>query len=241
LKDQIVILNAQIEHRKTARGIEERVATEDAAVQHLHNAHGNLLVAGLTGLTVGLGDVRRLVVVMGVVVMMGLVGALPVLFAGAVMAGLITAVISAFLLYLLWDKSWQNALIPVAIMASVSLIIGFLYIYLHAFLLRNSLFFQPTTSIETLEQLLSFRVIEASQAAGFITTLYWFVFALIVAAAFVLGSGFKQRQRQQQGMQLGYMALVAAVIMLPFLIANTNRRVSPIRDFPNKIFDRHKN
>ncbi|KAA3664792.1 MAG: hypothetical protein DWQ04_03920 [Chloroflexi bacterium] len=161
----------------------------------------------------------------GAVVIVGLIGALPVLFAGEVVAGLITAVISTFLLYLLWDKSWQNTLLPVAMMAAVSLIIGFLYIYLHAFLLRNSLFFQPTTNIESMEQLLSFRVLEASQAAGFITALYWFVFAMIVAAAFVLGSGFKQRQRQQQGLQPGYMVLIAAVVILPFLIANTNLHV----------------
>ena len=162
--------------------------------------------------------------VAGVVAFVGLVGSLPVLFAGGVSFGLITAVINTFLLFLLWDKSWQNALVPAAMMTAFSLIIGFLYIYLHAFLLRNSLFFQPTTQIETMEQLLDFRVIEASQAAGFIATLYWFVFALIVSAAFAISSGVKQRQRGATT-RFGYAALAVAIIILPFLISNSNLQV----------------
>ncbi len=161
----------------------------------------------------------------GAVGVVGLVGALPVLFAGAFVGGVVTAVISILLLTLLWDKTWQSALLPAAMMAAGSLIIGFFYIYLHAFLLRNSLFFQPTSTIETVEQLLSFRVVEASQAAGFITTLYWFVFILIVAAAFAIGSGSKQRRQQPGGVQPGYVALVVAVVLLPFLIADTNLHV----------------
>jgi cyclophilin family peptidyl-prolyl cis-trans isomerase/tetratricopeptide (TPR) repeat protein len=163
--------------------------------------------------------------VAGVVAVVGLVGALPVLFAGGVLVGVITAVFNAFILYLLWDKNWQSTLAPAAMLTGLSFIIGFIYIYLHAFLLRNSLFFQPTSQIESMEQLLDFRVLEASQAAGFITALYWFVFLLIILAAFALAAtGSRQRQRQQ-AVRPAYIVLVVAVIIAPFLIANTNLQV----------------
>ncbi|MCP5094357.1 MAG: hypothetical protein GY943_02260, partial [Chloroflexi bacterium] len=133
--------------------------------------------------------------VAGAVALIGLLAALPVMFAGSFLMGVGTAVINGILLYLLWDKNWKNSLLPIGLLATVSLIIGFSYAYIHAFLLRNSFFFGPTTEISTIQDLLAFRVDEASQAAGFLTTFYLFAFALILLGGSVLSVTRATRSR----------------------------------------------
>jgi cyclophilin family peptidyl-prolyl cis-trans isomerase/tetratricopeptide (TPR) repeat protein len=160
----------------------------------------------------------------GAVALIGLLGSLPVFFAGNLVMGLITAVVNIALLSILWDKNWKNALLPAGLLATVSIISGFTYAYLHAFLLRNSFFFQPTRQLETFAELLSFRVEEASQAAGFLTTYYLFAFALIVLAGSVLAITWPAKTRNS-GSPLAYGVLVAAILFVPFLISKTNVQV----------------
>ena len=155
----------------------------------------------------------------------GLLFALPVIVGGGFLAGLITAVFSGAMLYLLWDPTWRNLLTPVAIMAAVSFGLGLLYTLFQANLLRFSLLYRAyVPQPETVDQLFGYLIDEAAQAAGFLTYFYLFVLGLMLIAAFVLGASKKPRLRQG-GSAGAYGALGVLAVTAVWLILTTNLRV----------------
>ncbi|MCP5094652.1 MAG: tetratricopeptide repeat protein, partial [Chloroflexi bacterium] len=71
---------------------------------------------------------------------------------------------------------------------------------------------------------LAFRVDEASQAAGFLTTFYLFAFALILLGGSVLSVTRATRSRIS-GSTVAFSLAAAAVLFVPFLISQTNLQV----------------
>ncbi len=157
----------------------------------------------------------------GSVAMAGLIFTLPILIAGGTLFGLGTAVLSLLLLNLLWDKSWSDALIPAAVMAFLSLAVGLFYTFIHASMLRASLLFQPTTPVDTIEQL---RVLEANQSAGLLTVFYAFVILLLFSAAFAL-AGPSFRRVKTFGSSPAYISLVVLFALAFAVIGRTNMRI----------------
>lgn len=158
----------------------------------------------------------------GLVALLGLVFALPVLAAGGVL-GLAVALVCGVLLYLLWQQEWQGSFGKTAVLAAGSFLVGMAYIFLQASVLRWSITRVPG-QIETIEQLIAFRVQEAVQTDIFLTLYYWFVVLVMVAGGAVLAWPLLKKTRKQ-GTAVGLAAaglLTAAAI---FLVTTTNLRV----------------
>ena len=155
----------------------------------------------------------------------GLLFALPVMVGGGFLAGLVTAVFSGGMLYLLWDPTWRNLLTPVAIMATVSFVLGLLYALFQANLLRFSLLYRAyVPPPETADQLFGYLIDEAAQAAGFLTYFYVFVLVLMLVAALVVGMSKKPRLRTG-GTLPAYTLLAILAGTAVWLILTTNLRV----------------
>ena len=155
----------------------------------------------------------------------GLLFTLPVLVGGGFLAGLITAVFSGAMLYLLWDPSWRNLLTPVALMAAISFGLGLLYALFQANLLRFSLLYRAyVPPPQTVDQLFGYLIEEAGQSANFLTYFYIFVLGLMVVAAFVVGMSKKPRLRNS-GTVPAYALLGLLAVTAVLLILRTNLRV----------------
>lgn len=161
--------------------------------------------------------------VAAMVALTGLVFSLPVLVAGSAI-GLGLAVACSVVLYLLWQPDWNDSLLPLLTLALGSITIGFIYTYLQASLLRFSITFRPSTAIETIEQLLDFRVREASMAGSYLTALYIFLALLLVVAGYMLAYG-RMRQTRSGGSGAGYGALLGLIIVSAIIVSTTNMRV----------------
>ncbi|MCB0000081.1 MAG: tetratricopeptide repeat protein, partial [Anaerolineales bacterium] len=163
--------------------------------------------------------------VAGAVAVLGLLTALPVMVAGGVGYGLLTAVACAALLYLLWEHGWGNIVWPPVIIAFVSLTIGLIVGYLQANNLRGSLLLQSPTPLETLEQIVAFRVFEAERAAGFLTFFYAFMVLMLLGTAVALATPWLGRRLRQSGTTLGFGGLALLLIGGLLFNAVTNVRV----------------
>ena len=169
----------------------------------------------------------------------GLALALPVLVSGGWLFALLTAVLCAAILYLLWDIVWRPVLLSALALAAVSWLIGMLYTFLHAVNVREALLYlifyqgiqpistlfalilRPTGAIESVAQL---RVLEALQSMRFLSGLYLFTFLLLLLAGASLARHAMSRVRAR-GSFAAYGALLAAVILGVILINQTNLRV----------------
>lgn len=150
----------------------------------------------------------------------GLVLVLPMLVAGAVWVGLITAIICGVVLYLVWDSAWSHTLVRAGVLAFVSLSSGLLYAFIQASLLRASIFFRPLTTTD-LQQL---RIAEASRSGSFLVTFYLFLIALMFVAAFVLAAGEGRRTRAS-GSAVAYAGLAVLLVVAFIGISLANVRV----------------
>ncbi|MCA9917812.1 MAG: peptidylprolyl isomerase [Anaerolineales bacterium] len=155
----------------------------------------------------------------------GLLFTLPVIVGGGWLAGLVTAVFSAAMLYLLWDANWRNLLTPIAIMATLSFVFGLLYALIQANLYRYSLLYRAFVAPpQTAEQLPTYLINEAGFAASFLTYFYVFVLVLMVLAAFVVSQGKKPRLREN-GTMPGYSLLAAMTVVAGVLVVLTNLQI----------------
>ncbi|MEZ4593518.1 MAG: peptidylprolyl isomerase [Chloroflexota bacterium] len=155
----------------------------------------------------------------------GLLFSLPVLVGGGWLAGLVTAVFSSAMLYLLWDPSWRNLLTPVAIMAAFSFVFGMMYALFQANLYRFSLLYRAfVPPPQTAAQLPSYFIDEAAYAARFLTYFYLFVFALMLLAAFAVSLGKKPRLRHN-GTVPGYSLLASLGAVAAVLVVLTNLQI----------------
>lgn len=158
----------------------------------------------------------------GAVAMAGLLFSLPVMIAGGGLYGFIMAAACTAILYLLWDKSWQQALVPAGLLAFLSWGVGLLYTFMHVSLFRSSLLFQPAAQAAgAVEQL---RVAEASQSTGLLTLFYVFVILLMLLGASVISWGPMSKIRVS-GSTAAYAGLVIFFILAIVGISRTNMRI----------------
>ena len=198
-----------------------------------------LLIAGVISLWLAWSMVRgqrsgRLAA--AIVSAAGLLLSLPILIAGSPVAGLSLAAICGLLLFLLWDPVMKQFLIPPIVLGALSLTIGFIYIYLHAVLLREallylvfargiepistlfSLFFAPDGPLTTIEQA---RVLEAAQSTRLLSSYYLFLLLVIAAA----GLSFAHRSMSTAvswGRTVAFAAAVPVLLLAVLLIGQTN-------------------
>ena len=151
----------------------------------------------------------------------GLLLSVPVLVAGGTLFGLGTAVLSLVLLYLIWDKNWNDNLAAVGAAAFLSVSLGMLYTYVQASLLRSSLLFQPPDNVSSVEEL---RILEASQSTTFLTVFYLFTFSLIFVSALVLLWPELPRLKKS-GTAVAYASMVILFIIAFIGINRSNMRI----------------
>jgi len=157
----------------------------------------------------------------GVVATIGLLAALPALIAGGGLIAFALGLLSAAALYLLWEKSWSNSLLPAAVMGGGSLLIGLAYTFTHASILRGTILFQPPQGIT---DQLELRILEALSSTALLTMFYVFVIVLMFASAFALSSGGKSSSKNM-GSTAGYVSLVVLFMLAFWGISQTNLRV----------------
>ena len=157
----------------------------------------------------------------GSVGMAGLLLSVPVLVAGGAVFGLVTAVFSIILLYLMWNKSWNDNLGAVGTTAFLSVSLGMLYTYVQASLLRSSLLFQPPENVGSVEEI---RILEASQSTTFLTVFYVFTFALIFISALVL-LWPKLPRLKNSGTAVAYVSMFILFITAFIGINRSNMRI----------------
>ena len=158
----------------------------------------------------------------GLIGLVGLVVALPLLIAGATWYALLSGLLYATLLYIIWDKSWQSTLLPIGVVASAAVAIGLFYTYIQASLLRSSILFRSTEAA-TLQAL---RIAEASRSTIFLTVFYLFIFTMILVLSFVLTQDKgSSRGRGAFGSTPALITLLVVAILGSYLVSRTNMRV----------------
>ncbi len=158
----------------------------------------------------------------GMVGIIGLAFFVPTLVSGSTWVAIVLAVMGVAIMYLLWDEAWKNLLLPAGLLAIVSIGVGILYAYFHAFQIRSSIL-PPVGVTESTPEIVR-RVIETDQAAGILTTFYIFAFLILVFTGLALAW-----TRLNQAVQWGSLAgSVAAIVLIPlviYLISTTNLRI----------------
>ncbi|MCA9968945.1 MAG: peptidylprolyl isomerase, partial [Anaerolineales bacterium] len=151
----------------------------------------------------------------------GLLFVLPLLVAGGGLVAVLLLLLCGGLLYLLWDGSWGDSLLPAGVMAFVALAGGLFYAFLQANLVKNSIAPQTSQEFTTVQQL---RVFEAGLSTNFLTLFYVFVIALLLLAAFILAGHYGARAREFGRMP----ALISLLVLfsLAFVgVSQTNVRI----------------
>ena len=160
----------------------------------------------------------------GVMAMVSILFALPVMVAGGLWLGLITAVIGLVLLWQLWQSDWRQSLLPAGMIAFLSFVVGMIYAFLQASMLKASLFVQPREQITTQAQLLEHRVYEASQSATFLTLFYLFVMVILFFAAFAAARQGMAKVKET-GSMAGYASLAVWAVLGFLFIGTSNMNV----------------
>lgn len=184
---------------------------------------GAVSIWGGVRLLVGKGDGDRTFA--GGVALAGLLLSLPVFLAGGAGVALVTAVICAIILYLLWDKAWSKFFLPIGVLGVGSLTIGMSYAYFQAFQLRNSLLYRFTlTPPETLLELQNYVTDDADHSVTFLVYFFGLVILLLVVAAIVLALT-KKPNTKENGSIPAYLLLLGLVILAGWAVAISNLQV----------------
>jgi tetratricopeptide (TPR) repeat protein len=171
-----------------------------------------------------------------IIAVVGLIAALFLLIAGSFIYGFILIIFCATLLYLLWDYSIKPIFLPPIMLSLSSMVIGLVYIYFHAMLLREvslyllflqgiepistlfMLFFRPDSPVNSVEQA---RVLEAAQVTRLISFYYLFLFAMLILSGYTFARRSLSFARSRERLSL-YSAAIIAAFLAMFLISQTN-------------------
>ena len=170
------------------------------------------------------------------VALFGLVMVVPLLILGSFVPALILAAVLIVLLYFLWDPKFKPIFLPPFVLTLASLMIGLLYTYIHALLLREvslyllflqgieplstlfTLLFHPNSQITTLEQA---RLVEARQVVRLISFYYLFLFSMLVLAGYTISRQLIA-SATSRGRTIAYAGAVAAMILVTVFVHQTN-------------------
>lgn len=156
----------------------------------------------------------------GILAACGLAFSFPVLIAGAGLYGTLMLLACVGVLYLLWEKDWNDYVVPGLIVAVVSLLIGFAYAYVHANQIRGAVFFGPPQPVSELQRLLY----GADQFAGFLTTFYVFIIIMMSVGALAVSQTRMARARSA-GSLPAYAALIVLFGLGLYVVNTTNLSV----------------
>ena len=158
----------------------------------------------------------------GIIALIGLSLALPVIIAGSVTHGLVMALGGILVLTMLWDRSWNQLVLPAGILAVTSFAVGFTYIFLQAIFTRAGILPPPgATDLTTLAER---RVLEAAQSIDLLSAFYIFLVLVLIALAYFL-SFPKFTKGRTTGSLGGFVSLVILIPVLAFAISETNLKV----------------
>ena len=168
----------------------------------------------------------------------GLILAFPFAISGSGAGAIALAVLCATLLYALWDPSLRSLLLPPVLLALGSLVIGMLFTYIHAVLVRDallylvffqgvepisslfSLFFRPGDVVASVEQV---RVLEARQSLRFLSSYYFFLFIMLILAGYSLARR-SIALAPKRGEVFAYAGAVPAILLAAVIVLQTNVR-----------------
>ncbi|UCC51116.1 MAG: tetratricopeptide repeat protein, partial [Anaerolineaceae bacterium] len=158
-----------------------------------------------------------------VVATLGIVVAIPVLFTGAILYGTVMFVGCAAVLYLIWDRAWNNSLLPIVVLALFSFGLGFVLAAYHTLQIRAELLQSPeiTASTPVLQQLL----LEVNQLIGLMTTFYIFAFVVLSALGLTI-AWLRMKRLASWGSMPGFIAALLLIPIAFYLIWLTNLRVT---------------
>jgi tetratricopeptide (TPR) repeat protein len=158
----------------------------------------------------------------GVIAMIGIVFSIPVIVAGGTLYGAVVALAGFTLLYLLWDSAWNDLLLPGAILAVVSIVVGLLYTYLHAAQVQGNIL--PPSGLTASTTEVQRRILEAGQSTGLLTGFYVFAFLVLVVTGLVIAWP-KMRSIRVWATLAGNAALIVLIPIAIILIGSTNLRI----------------
>jgi tetratricopeptide (TPR) repeat protein len=158
----------------------------------------------------------------GIVGLLGLAFSIPIVVTGVAWFGFVMAIACGTILYLVWDSSWNDFLLPAAIMLILSLIVGLIFAYFQAFQVRSGIL--PPPGVTQATPAIERRVLESNQSAGLLTIFYVFTFALLFVSGLAIFQGTKGRIKQWAANP----TMIAALILFPlafYLVSTTNMRI----------------
>ena len=168
----------------------------------------------------------------------GLILVFPIMISGSVLIGLVLVVLSALFLYLLWDPALKNILLSILSLAAISFVVGMLYTFFQAFLLREALLFlvflqgiepispwygmlfAPSGKVTTVMEA---RVLEAAQAMRFLSAYFVFLFSMIMLAGFALARPHMAKA-SSWGRAAAYGTGLLALLLGIMIVSQTNVR-----------------
>jgi tetratricopeptide (TPR) repeat protein len=158
----------------------------------------------------------------GVIAMIGIVFAIPIIVAGATLHGVVVILACATVLYLLWDSAWNGILLPGAVLAVTSIVIGLLYTYLHAAQVQGNIL--PPSGITASTTEVERRILEASQSTGLLTGFYVFAFLVLIVTGLIIAWP-KMSAVRVWASGAGNIAMIVLIPVAFILISSTNLRI----------------
>jgi len=158
----------------------------------------------------------------GTVAFLGLAISLPIMVAGSMWAGLLFMTVCSLILYLLWDNTWNNYLLPAGVLAFVSFGVAYFYAFTHASQIVSGIT-TPAGVTATTEETLR-RVLEANQSYSVLTLFYVFAFFMVVTLGIIIAWP-KMNRASKWGT---WTAMILALILIPlvgFFIDSSNLRI----------------
>jgi tetratricopeptide (TPR) repeat protein len=156
----------------------------------------------------------------GLIGLAGFILSIPVVAAGATLFGFILAISCGVVIYMLWDVTWNDSLLPVALVALISIVAGLFFAYVQAFQIRAGILPPPGLTAETPD--LERRILEANQSMNLLTVFYFFILAILLFAGLTLARMGRLPAWNYAG------GLVAVIMLFPlafYFIASSNMRI----------------
>jgi tetratricopeptide (TPR) repeat protein len=158
----------------------------------------------------------------GIISMIGVLMALPVVIAGSIIHGLVMAIGGFFVLYFLWDRAWNQLLLPAGILGISSFGVGFMYVFFQAIFIRAGILPPPTATELTPGP--ERRVLEAAQSIDLLSAFYIFLFLVLLFLAYFLALP-RVRAAKNTGSLGGFISLVVLIPLVLFAVSETNLKV----------------
>lgn len=149
---------------------------------------------------------------------------IPVAVAGSLLPSLLMLISGALVVWLLWDASWLDTLLPAAGLVASSVIVGLLIIYFEAVNYRSVLFFQAEAGAGSTAAL---RALEAARSGNLVMFAFGFIFFFTILLAFALSRPALSGSRRPitgANAPLSFGSLILALTAAFFLISLTNVR-----------------